>query len=475
MSLRAIVTWFVEGWSDFFLVYSCLLGLNYLWLCLVGMRETLRLTNRVPWQESRRRMQSPLTPPISLVCPAYNEASGILMAARSLLMLNYPEFELVLVNDGSKDDTLKVLIEHFDLQMVWEPFAPRLPSAPVRGVYRSPLHPNLVVVDKENAGCKADASNAGINLAKHPLVCIIDGDSMLDADALLRAVRPFVRDPERTVAVGGGIRIANGCEIANGRIVRAGLSRGLLPRVQTLEYLRAFQFDRMTGAFAGSVLIVSGAFGLFDREVVLAAGGFSKDTLGEDFDLVVRIHKTLRDTKRDFRVRFVPYPVCWTEVPATLKGLRTQRTRWHKGLLGTLWQHRSMFLRPKYGTAGMLAMPSFVLFEVLGPILELLGLIVLPLCWIYGLLCADTALALLLGVACMGISFTVVALILDDITFRPYPKIGNLLSLASAALLENVGYRQITAWWRVRATVEFLLGVGQKGWGTLERQGLGKA
>ncbi len=475
MNLRPVVQWFVESWSDFFLVYSVLLGINYLWLCIIGVRETLRLTNRVPWQESRRRMQSPMTPPISIICPAHNEASNILTAARSLLMLNYPEFELVLVNDGSKDDTLKVLIENFDLHMVWHPFAPRLPSAPVRGVYKSRIHPNLVVVDKENAGCKADASNAGVNLAKHPLVCVIDGDSMLPADALLRSVRPFVRDPERTVAVGGGIRIANGCEIANGRIVRAGVTRGLVPRVQILEYLRAFQFDRMTGAFTGGVLIVSGGFGLFDREVLQEAGGYSKETLGEDFDLVVRIHKTMARKGRDYRIRFVPYPVCWTEVPASLKALRTQRIRWHKGLLGTLWQHRGMILHPRYGAAGMIGMPSFLLFEVLGPILELLGIVVLPLAWFYGLLCADAALALLLGVACMGTAFTMIALILDDITFRPYPTIGNLLSIVSAAVLENVGYRQITVWWRVRATVEFLLGTGQKGWGTLERQGLGKA
>jgi cellulose synthase/poly-beta-1,6-N-acetylglucosamine synthase-like glycosyltransferase len=420
-------------------------------------------------------MHSPLTPPISLIVPAYNESSGILQATRSLLMLNYPEFELVIVNDGSKDDTLELLIENFDLHLVWQPYAPRLPSAPIRGVYRSRVHANLVVVDKVNAGSKADASNAGVNLARYPLVAVIDGDSMLDADALLRAVRPFVRDPDRTVAVGGAIRIANGCEISHGRLVKAGVPRGLLPRVQTLEYLRSFQFDRMAWAHAGGVLIVSGAFGVFDREVLLEAGGYSADTLGEDIELVVRIHKKQRAKRANYRIRFVPYPVCWTEAPDTLKGLRTQRMRWHKGLLGTLWRHRDMFMRPKYGPAAMFAMPCFLLFEVLGPILELLGLIVLPLCWIYGLLCADVALALLLGVTCMGMSFSVIALILDDLTFRPYPRMGNLLSLASAAILENVGYRQVTAWWRVRATVEFLLGVGNKRWGILERRGLGKA
>jgi cellulose synthase/poly-beta-1,6-N-acetylglucosamine synthase-like glycosyltransferase len=474
MSAREILSRVVEVWSDVFLVYSFALGLQYALLCVLGFRETLRLVRGVPWQESRRRMQSPLTPPISLVVPAHNECAGIIESTRSLLMLNYPEFEVVIVNDGSTDGTLEALIESFDMVLAWQPFTPKLPSGLVRGVYKSRRHPHLRVIDKECKGSKADAANAGLNLARHPIVAVIDGDSVLDANALLQGVRPFVRDPDRTVAVGGSIRIANGCTVFAGRVVHADFPSRLLPRIQAVEYIRSFLFDRMAWSLSGGLLIISGAFGLFDRRILLEAGGFLTNTLGEDMELTVRIHRRLREAGADYRMRFVPDPVCWTEAPESLRVLRRQRMRWHKGLLGVLWQHRKMFFRPRYGTAGMLAMPCYVLFEVLGPILELSGLVVLPLCWMYDLLAADIALALLLLVASMGIAFSLFAVLLDDIAFRPYPRMSGLVALASAAVLENVGYRQITAWWRVRATFEFLF-CAEKGWGKMERRGLGKA
>lgn len=474
MDASGIVSRMIGWWGDLFLVYTVALGLQYAVLFFLGASETLRLVRGVPWQEFRRRMQSPLTPPISLVVPAHNEREGIIEAVRSLLLLNYPEFELVIVNDGSTDGTLDVLLEYFDMALVWEPFVPRVPTAPVRGMYRSKRIPNIVVVDKVNARCKADAVNAGLNLARHPLVGVIDGDCMLDVNALLRAVRPFVRDPRRTVAVGGSIRIANGCDVFAGRVVSPSVPRGLLPRVQAVEYIRSFLLDRMAWSWAGGLLIVSGAFGLFDRNVVLDAGGFSKDVLGEDMELVVRIHRRLSEAEADYRIRFVPDPVCWTEVPADLRILRTQRIRWHKGLLGTLWMHRAMIGRPAYGVAGMVAMPCFVLFEVLGPIMELSGLVIIPLCWYLGLLAGDIAIALLVGVACLGISFSLLAVLLDDLAFRPYRRVRDVFSLVIAAVLENFGYRQITAWWRVRATVSYILG-HREGWGKMERRGLGKA
>lgn len=473
MTAREFVTSVVEVWSDVFLIYTFALGFQYLLLCLFGFRETLRLVRGVPWQELRRRMQSPLTPPISLVVPAHNEGSGIIESARSLLMLNYPEFEVVIVNDGSTDDSLQSLIEQFDMVLVWEPFAPRLPSGLVRGVYKSRRHPHLRVIDKESRGSKADAANAGLNLARHPLVAVIDGDSVLDANALLKAVRPFVRDPDRTVAVGGSIRIANGCEVFAGRVVHADFPSRILPRIQAVEYIRSFLFDRMAWSLSGGLLIISGAFGLFDRKILIESGGFATDSLGEDMELTVRLHRRLSEADADYRVRFVPDPVCWTEAPENLKILRRQRIRWHKGLLDTLWRHRSMFFRKRFGSAGMFAMPCYVLFEVLGPILELSGLVVVPLCWIFGILAADIAMALLLLVGCMGVAFSLFAILLDDIAFRPYPSMGSLVALASAAILENFGYRQVTAWWRVRATFEFLLG-RHTAWGSMEKRGLGK-
>lgn len=474
MSFLSVLERAVEVLSDLFLLYSCALGVHYAALLFFGFLETLRLVRGVPWQETRRRMQSPLTPPISLVVPAFNEGPGIAVTVRSFLALNYPEFEVVIVNDGSKDNTLETLIETFDLHQVWRPYVPRIPSQPVRGVYESLKHKNLVVVDKENLGCKADAANAGLNLARHPLVLITDGDCILDASSLLRAVRPFVRDPQRTVAVGGTIRVANGCEVVAGRVVKDEMPHGLVSRVQALEYTRAFLLGRMAWSWVNGLLIVSGAFGLFDRRALLEAGGFATDSLGEDMELVVRMHHQLRKAKADYRVRFVPESVCWTEVPETWRVLRKQRVRWHKGMLDVLWRHREMFGRPRYGAVGLLALPSFVLFEVLGPIVELTGLLLIPLFWAMGELNTGIALALIFLVGGLGIAFSLSSVLLDDIAFHSCRRVRDLVGLGTAAVLENFGYRQITAWWRVKATWEFLRGQ-RSGWGNMERRGLGKA
>jgi len=473
MNASAIVQWIADAWSDTFLLYSCLLGVYYAMLLVFGFLETMRLVRGVPWQETRRRMESPLTAAISLVVPAYNEGPGITATVGSLLALNYPEFEVVIVNDGSTDKTLETLIEGFDLYQVWRPYVPRIPSKPVRGVYESRRHKNLLVVDKVNFGCKADAANAGLNFARHPLVAITDGDCVLDTSSLLRAVRPFVRDPNRTVAVGGTIRIANGCEIAHGRIERPAMPRGLVPRIQAVEYMRSFLLSRMAWSWAGGLLIVSGAFGLFDRNTLLEVGGFATDTLGEDMELVARLHRRLSDAKIDYRIRFVPEPVCWTEVPETMRVLRGQRMRWHKGLLDVLWRNRRMLGRPRYGTVGMIAMPCYLLFEVLGPLVELSGLLLIPVFWAMGKLNGEFALELILLVGGLGIMFSMMAVLLDDIAFRSYRRTKDLVALATAALAENLGYRQITAWWRVRASWQYLMG-HRSGWGNMERRGLGK-
>jgi cellulose synthase/poly-beta-1,6-N-acetylglucosamine synthase-like glycosyltransferase len=283
-----------------------------------------------------------------------------------------------------------------------------------------------------------------------------------------------VRDPDRTVSVGGTIRVAYGCGISAGRITSSDAPRGLLPRIQVVEYMRSFLLARMAWSWVGGLLIVSGAFGLFDRSAVLEAGGFDTTTIGEDMELVVRLHQRLRDARADYRIRFVPDPVCWTEVPESLRVLRGQRMRWHKGMLDVLWRNRGMFGRPRYGAVGLLAMPSFLLFEVLGPVVELSGLVLIPLFWALGLLNTEVALALIFLVAGMGIVFSMLAVLLDDIAFRTYRRTRDLAALVAAALVENVGYRQITVWWRVKASWEYLIG-RRHGWGNMERRGLGKA
>jgi cellulose synthase/poly-beta-1,6-N-acetylglucosamine synthase-like glycosyltransferase len=460
------------AYNHLVLLYFLAINTHYLLLMLVGFRETRRALRESHWRDLRRLMRSPLTPPISLLVPAHNEEVNIAESVRSLLMLNYPEFEVIVVNDGSTDGTLRVLVERFGLRAVPRSFEYAVPCRPIRAVYESAEVPNLVVVDKENGG-KADALNAGLNLALYPLFCAIDADSVLEADALLRVVRPFVEDPGVTVATGGVIRIANGCEVRAGRVVAVHPPRRFLPLVQTVEYLRSFLFGRMGWSALNGLLIISGAFGLFDKRAAILAGGYAPDTVGEDMELVVRMHRRLAERGIPYRVRFVPDPVCWTEVPERLRVLRRQRTRWHRGLIDTLWRHRAMLGRRRYGAAGLVAMPAFLLFEMLGPVVELSGYLVVPASALLGILDAGFLLIFLTLAVLYGILLSVSAVLLEDMAYRRYPRLRDLVLLVLVGVAENLGYRQLTAWWRTRAFWEYWR--GDLGWGRMERQGIGRA
>ena len=461
------------GWyAGFVLLFLFAINTYYLVLTLAGFWRTIRAVRTVQRHDSRRVQRSPLTPPISILAPAFNEEANVEENVRSLLTLDYPLFEVILINDGSSDRTLEVLIARFDLRPSERSYELAVPCKPIRAVYESATHRNLVVIDKANGG-KADALNAGLNLSLYPLFCGIDADSILEADALLRLVRPFVEAPGITVAAGGVIRVANGCDVGGGRVRQVRLVKRLLPLIQIVEYLRAFLFGRMGWAGGNSLLIISGAFGLFERRAALLAGGYTTSTVGEDLELVVKIHRRLREQRRPYRVEFVPDPVCWTEVPESLRVLRRQRTRWHRGLIDTMWRHRDMLGRPRYGTVGMVAMPGFVIFEMLSPLVELSGYLLIPLLWAMGSLSmafATTFLEIGILYAVLG---SVLAVLLEDLSFRRYPRIHDLGLLVLAAIVEHLGYRQLTVWWRVRSFWEFWR--GDLSWGVMERRGVGAA
>jgi cellulose synthase/poly-beta-1,6-N-acetylglucosamine synthase-like glycosyltransferase len=387
-------------------------------------------------------------------------------------MLDYPLFEVILVNDGSKDGTLDNLIAAFELKPSARSFEYTVSCKPIRGVYESNSYPNLVVVDKVNGG-KADALNSGLNLSLYPLFCAIDADSILESDALLRLVRPFLEAPGVTIAAGGVIRVANGCDVRAGRVRKVQLVGRALPLIQIVEYLRAFLFGRMGWSSGNSLLVISGAFGLFDKHTTVQAGGYATDTVGEDMELVVRMHRHLRDRKQRYRIGFVPDPICWTEVPESLRVLRRQRTRWQRGLIDTLWRHRGMMGRPRYGMVGLVALPGFAVFEMLSPIIELSGYVLLPLLLLLGYLDASYAGAFMVLSILYSILVSVLAVLLEDITFRRYPRARDMAVLVGAAVLEHLGYRQLTVWWRVRAFWEYWR--GDLSWGAMERRGVGAA
>ncbi len=408
------------------------------------------------------------SPPITLMAPAYNEALTIVESVRSLLALQYPDFEVVVVNDGSKDETLQVLIDAFELTPTQRHYHLSASCAPIRGLYSGAKQPKLLVIDKVNGG-KSDALNAALNLSRAPIVCSMDADSLLEPDALLRAVRPFVEDPERTVAVGGTIRIANGCKIAFGRVVEVGAPRNLLALLQTVEYLRAFLMARLAWSKVEALTIISGAFGLFRRQAVLDVGGYSHGTVGEDMELVVKLHKHFRRLGKPYRIAFTPEPVCWTEAPEDWSVLARQRARWHRGAMETFFRHRDMILNPRYGRVGIIGFGHIFLVDVLGPIIEIFGYVLIPAFWLLGVLSPDYLWALLAVTFGFGVVVSVGALALEELELRRFPNARSLLILMGAAVLENFGYRQINNFWRLRGLWQFL--TGAQGWGSMTRKG----
>jgi cellulose synthase/poly-beta-1,6-N-acetylglucosamine synthase-like glycosyltransferase len=404
---------------------------------------------------------------VSIVAPAYNEALTIVESVRALLAVDYQPREIVIVNDGSTDGTLALMQETFQLVPAPLAFDQPLPSAPVRGIYRSVSEPDLVVIDKHNGGSKADAANAGINAASGVLVLVIDADTILEADALGRAVLPFLEDPA-TVAVGGNVGIANGCRIEHGRVTDVALPRSWLARFQIVEYMRAFLLFRMACASQNAVVLISGAFGLFRRDAVIAVGGYDPTAIGEDIDLTIRLQRHYRARGEPVRIGFDPIPLCWTQAPEDWQSLRSQRYRWRRGLLQTLWRYRRMIGNPRYGKVGLFPMPYIAFFEGLGPLLEVGG---------YGVTITAAALGflnwkyfgLMIAVSVLfGVAVTLLAVLLNDVTSRRYMRGPDLILLVAVAILENFGYRQLNSMWGCVGTVQAMTGKG--GWGSMKRQ-----
>jgi cellulose synthase/poly-beta-1,6-N-acetylglucosamine synthase-like glycosyltransferase len=407
-------------------------------------------------------------PPVTILVPAYNEAANCLGALRSLLDLDYPSYEIIFVNDGSTDNTLATLVREFELQPAVRSRTSQLGASTVHGLYQSALHPRLWVIDKENAG-KSDALNVGLDFCQTPLFCSLDADTALERDALLRLCRSFLENGE-TVAAGGIIRVANGSTFKNGRIGEVRLPPSLLARLQVVEYLRAFLSGRMGWSTGQVLLIVSGAFGMFRRDIVVAAGGYSRRSVGEDMELIVRLHRYLRERRQRYNINFVPDPVAWTEVPEKLRVLARQRDRWQRGLLQSLAAHRVMLLNPKYGRIGMIAYPYFWFMEGFGPVVEVLGYAAFTVAILFGWVAPEFVIAFLLLGVLSGVALSLAAVALEELSFRRYTARGDFARLLVLCVLENFGYRQYLALARFRGVVAAIL--GRSNWGAMEKKGV---
>ncbi len=463
--------WLLDFFNGLVLAYFVLLSSVYLITSIFAFVALQRYARRLKSFDVNDLIGSSAALPITLIAPAYNEEATCIDATRSLLALHYPDFEILVVNDGSRDATLERLTEAFDLVPTSRMRTADLPSATIRGVYRSRAHRNLTVIDKENGG-KADTLNAGLAYCRTPLFCAMDADSLLEPDALIRVVRPFLEDA-RTVAVGGIIRIVNGCEVTDGVVTKVGLPGSMLARFQVLEYLRAFLSGRMGWAALDATLIISGAFGLFRRSIVVAAGGFATDTVGEDMELVVRLHRYCRANKIPYRITFVPDPVAWTECPESIRVLGRQRDRWQRGLAEVLTRHKRMLFNPRYGRVGMVAYPYFFFLEMLGPVIEVAGYISFAIALALGRVNGLYVFAFLMVAFVLGMSLSLAAVALEELSFRRYPGVKSLLSLFGLSVTETLGYRQMSTYWRFRGLVSAVR--GKKGWGAMTRKGFGNA
>jgi cellulose synthase/poly-beta-1,6-N-acetylglucosamine synthase-like glycosyltransferase len=411
---------------------------------------------------------SQLTVPISIIVPSYNEEVTIQNSLLSFLLLEYPEYEVIVINDGSTDGTLETLIDQFSLHELNFPIRNQIKTEKVKKVYRSVLYPHLIVIDKENGG-KADALNAGINASTYPYICSVDADSVLERDALLKTVQPFIEEEEDIVACGGIVRIGNGCTIENGRILNVGMPNNPIVIHQIIEYLRSFLMGRLGFSGINSLLIISGAFGIFRKREIIEIGGYDTSTVGEDMEIVIRLQKYLYDMKSKAKVVFLPNPICWTEAPSSLKVLYTQRVRWHLGLLQSLIKHRGLLFNPKYKVMGLIAIPYFFIVELLGPTIELIGFILILAGLYFDLVNLAFAALFIFATLVLGIFLSMSAVLLEELSFRKYTSIKEFLLLLFYSVLENFWYRQMNALWRTIAFLKYPL--KQKRWGNMERKG----
>ncbi|PXW80907.1 cellulose synthase/poly-beta-1,6-N-acetylglucosamine synthase-like glycosyltransferase [Pseudogracilibacillus auburnensis] len=434
---------------------------------LFQMRRNHSFGNNKPYEKF---LKSSFIKPVSILVPAYNESIGIYGSVRSLLNIEYPEYEIIIINDGSTDNTLEKVLERFQCYKVQRVIRRQLETKEIKAIYQSSIYENLIVIDKWNGG-KADALNAGINVAQYPYIGSLDADSIIEKHAFLKVVKPMMESNYHVIASGGSVRVANGSLIENGEVMETKLSKKPIVLMQVIEYLRAFLIGRIGLSHSNLLLIVSGAFGVFDKKWVVRAGGYA-DTIGEDMELIVRLHRMIKEQKLHKKIIFVPDSVCWTEVPESIKYLRKQRKRWQKGLFESIWRHRTLLFNPKYGSIGMISMPYYFLIEFLSPIIELAGYMLVIISIFTGDIYVEIALTFLFLSIIYGTIYSMVSVLLEEWSMDRYPNTNQFIRIFFWSLTESFWYRPLTVIWRMEGMFELIF--GNREWGEMDRKGVSK-
>ena len=462
----------IRKFEIFSAFYSVSYVLIYLILALLSYLAIKNYYNSKYYLHKDVLIKSNHTIGVSVIAPAYNEAATIVYNVKSLLSQDYPKFEIIIINDGSTDDTLQKLIDEFSLIKVDFFYQEKIKTQPVKCHYKSsnPVYAKLLIIDKENGKSKADASNAGINSAKYSLFICTDVDCILRKDTIVMLTKPFIENTRKVIATGAAIRISNSCEFKDGMLYKSHYPNNFFARFQELEYIRSFLFGRMAWSKTNCLLLVSGGLGMFDKQTVIDAGGYWHQSLGEDMELITRMRKLMHERKEDFLIKYIPESLCWTEVPSDKTVFLRQRVRWARGLVQTLYLHKKMFLNPKYGKTGLIVMPHYFLFEFFVPILEVLGLIVLTLDIIFFTVNYEFLLIVSIFVYFFYTAITLISIYLDQLLYKQYASISELSTLILMVFLEPFLYHPINVYASLKGYIHFLTNKEKK-WGTMTRKG----
>jgi cellulose synthase/poly-beta-1,6-N-acetylglucosamine synthase-like glycosyltransferase len=458
---------------DFFIfAFGVIIMLSYILLGILSASALFYYIHKNKFIDYSAILSSDIAPSVSILAPAYNEGKNVVDNVRSLMSLHYVNLEIIIINDGSKDDTLQKLIDNYQLKLLDYDVNYKIPCSEIKGVYKSEnkSFQKLIIVDKVNGG-KADALNAGINISSNDLITSIDVDCIIESDAILKMVKPFIEESnKKVIASGGVIRVANNCDVGIGKINVVRFPNKLIAGFQVLEYSRAFILGRMAWSKINGLLLISGAFGMFNKDLVIQVGGYNHKTVGEDMELVVRMRKYMHDNKLGkYIVSFIPDPLCWTEVPDSIKVLGRQRNRWTRGTMDTLILHKEMFFNPKYKLLGMLSYPYWFFFEWLAPFVEMFGLIYFVFLIIMGSVNWIFFFTLFTLVYSFAFLLTMLSIYFEEATFNAYKRKTDVLKMIGLALLEPFIYHPMVVYWAIKGNISFIK--GEKGWGKMERTG----
>lgn len=457
-----------------FFAFTVITLISYIILAIISIIETIEYMKKNSFVNYSEILSSSISPSISIIAPAYNESLNIIENVRSLLSSHYVNYDVIIVNDGSKDDSLEKLIKAYSLVEVNYLVNEQIKTKPLRrGIFKStnPAFEKLIVVDKENGG-KADALNMGLNISTNKYVACIDVDCLLMEDALQKMIKPFLEITDRKViAAGGVIRIANSCIIKEGKLIDVNLPNNLLVQGQILEYLRAFLLGRMAWSRLNGLLVISGAFGLFDKKIAIAVGGYDTNTVGEDMEIIVRMRGYMEDQKQKYKVAYIPDPLCWTEAPDNYKIFISQRNRWTRGTIETLKKHKKIGFNPKYKSMGVISYPYWFFFERMAPIVEITGLIYFILLAIYKEVRWDYTFAFLLAAYLFSVLFSIIAIISEELTYHQYKKKGIGFKLILITLLEPFVIHPFILYAAIRGNFDYYFNKKKK-WGEMVRKGM---